>query len=185
MVEERPFDPRRRIVGAVVLVTVAVIFLPMVFKAPRPVAPGDDVLTVVRDTGGLRTRWQAPSAPAVTQKVVVPATPPAGPVAAPAAPPSPTARTMAVAASGKPATARAPAWVVQVGAYVNAGDAIAFTDRLKAQGFPAHMHLMSLAHGRGIVVTIGPYAGGAEAAQAASRVVRLDHIHGLIEPAPA
>ncbi|MDA8390351.1 MAG: SPOR domain-containing protein [Gammaproteobacteria bacterium] len=180
MAEDRSFDPRRRVLGAVVLVTAAVIFLPMVFKAPRAVAPGDDVLTVVRSGKGLRAQWHPASAPVAAIRPQAAAAPAVAVVrkTAPvvAAPPAPVP-------SARPAAVPPSSWIVQVGAYVNASDAIAFANRLKTQGFHVHMHLMPLAHSRGIVVTIGPY-GQATAAAAVRRIARLDHIRGLVEPGP-
>ncbi len=176
MAEDGSFDPRRRVLGAVVLVTAAVVFLPMVFKAPRVVAPGDDVLTVVRDGSGLRTQWHPASAPVTP--VQAPAPGAVAPRQARAAAPRPPMAPVRPAAVAPPS-----AWLVQVGAYVNASDAIAFADRLKTQGFRVHMHLTPLAHGHGIVVTIGPYDRTAAGA-AVRRVVRLDHVRGLVEPGP-
>lgn len=169
MTDERQFDPRRRLLGAVVMVVAAVIILPIILQAPAPHRAGEDVLTVARKGPRVQTVWRPAPAVAATSA-------PAPPVARPVAPPPPPA---------PPPVGAAPSrWLVQVGAYINAADAIALMQRLRAQGFPAHVRLVPFAHGHGLVVTVGPYdASHAQAARTA--VAGRDHIEGLVVPAPS
>ncbi|MHB1566267.1 MAG: SPOR domain-containing protein [Acidiferrobacter sp.] len=175
MTDERQFDPRRRLLGAVVMVVAAIILLPIILQAPAPHHVGEDVLTVTRQGPQVQTVWQPASAAANTP-ASAPVPPVVPPVAAPSSAPPPPALSPAVATPSR--------WLVQVGAYINAADAIALMQRLRAQGFPAHVRLVQFAHGHGLVVTVGPYdAGHAQAARTA--VAGRDHIEGLVVPAPS
>lgn len=173
MTEERQFDPRRRLLGAVVMVVTAIIVVPMLLQAPARHRARDDILTVTRTGRRLQTVWQ-PAPPAPAAAAVAPPPPPAPVVTAPVAAAPPPA----------PAAAAVPSqWLVQVGAYVNAAYAILFMQRLRAQGFPAHVHLVRFAHGHGLVVTVGPYdAPRAQAVRTA--IAGRDHVDGLLVPAP-
>ena len=197
--EEGPFDPRQRLIGAVILVVLAVVILPILLKRPPSRQTGQDVLTIRRSGHGLTTDWskatQAATAP--TQEAAAPPTIMTSAVVPEKALPigaagSPTrARTPVVrAASAKPQvlpaqpTSMAAAhplneWYVQVGAYVNAGDAIAFGRRLRAQGFLVRTRLTRLPSGRGIVVVLGPYSR-AQAQRARASVSRRDKVQGFL-----
>ena len=163
--EEGSFDAKRRIVGAAILVTVAVVVLPILLRRPPSAVHGREILTVRRGAHGVRA--------VVADIPVVAATKGASTVAntAPIMP-APTARAGAKKPSSLPSRpapmppvspARASlapaihASYVQVGAYVNAADGIAFAHKLKEQGFPAHVKLARLASSRGVIVILGPY----------------------------
>ena len=163
--EEGSFDAKRRIVGAAILVTVAVVVLPILLRRPPSAVHGREILTVRRGAHGVQA--------VVADIPVVAATKGASTVAntAPIMP-APTARAGAQKPSSLPSRpapmppvspARASlapaihASYVQVGAYVNAADGIAFAHKLKEQGFPAHVKLARLASSRGVIVILGPY----------------------------
>ena len=163
--EEGSFDAKRRIVGAAILVTVAVVVLPILLRRPPSAVHGREILTVRRGAHGVQA--------VVADIPVVAATKGASTVAntAPTRP-APTARAGAQKPSSLPSRpapmppvspARASlapaihASYVQVGAYVNAADGIAFAHKLKEQGFPAHVKLARLASSRGVIVILGPY----------------------------
>ncbi|WP_297375157.1 SPOR domain-containing protein [Acidiferrobacter sp.] len=166
--EEGSFDAKRRIVGAAILVTVAVVVLPILLRRPPSAVHGREILTVRRGAHGVQA--------VVADIPVVAATKGASTVAntAPTRP-APTARAGAQKPSSLPSrptpmppvsparASLAPAIhasyvsYVQVGAYVNAADGIAFAHKLKEQGFPAHVKLARLASSRGVIVILGPY----------------------------
>lgn len=192
MVEERPFDPRQRVIGAVILVVLAVVILPILLRRPPSRMKGQDVLTIRRTGSSLTTHWVPGRAqalgrgagPVLAKAPVLSKKPVGGATAAAAKPPAPAAS----GAGGVPGqSARAPAprprkggWYVQVGAYVNASDAIAFEHRLHIQGFPAHVKLARLATGHGVVVIVGPYRHNAQALTARDAVARRDKIRGFL-----
>jgi cell division septation protein DedD len=176
--EDGSFDAKRRIVGAAILVTAAVVVLPILLQRAPSVVHGREILTVRRAAHGVRAVMaEVPARPAPAAPSATPA-PVAGAQAPLAAPPHPTP------ISPAPPTPPAPApvvqqWYVQVGAYVNAADGIAFAHRLKGQGFPAHVKLMRLANSRGVIVILGPYGKGR--AQGAERAVKQrDGIQGFV-----
>ncbi len=163
--EEGSFDAKRRIVGAAILVTVAVVVLPILLRRPPSAVHGREILTVRRGAHGVQA--------VVADIPVVAATKSASTVAKTAPTrPAPTARAGAqkpLPLPSRPAPmppaspARASlvpavhASYVQVGAYVNAADAILFAHKLKEQGFPAHVKLARLVSSRGVIVVLGPY----------------------------
>ncbi len=192
--EERPFDPRQRVIGAVILVVLAVVILPILLRRPPSRTKGQDVLTIRRTGHTLTTRWapgrlktQGPKAgPAPTGASVLPpkasygvaagAPQPAAPVVSGGAGAAGSLRTSPHASLSAPQTG---GWYVQVGAYVNASDAISFGHRLHAQGFPAHVKLARLSSGHGVVVILGPYRH-TQALTAREAVARRDKIRGFL-----
>lgn len=190
--EERPFDPRQRVIGAVILVVLAVVVLPILLRRPPSRMKGQDVLTIRRTGHTLTTRWvkgqpktRGPGAGLASQAALASSDQSAsGAAAAPAKPPAPTVSR--VASTGAPRRTPSPAprprkggWYVQVGAYVNASDALSFRRHLHAQGFPAHVKLAQLASGHGVVVIVGPYRH-APALAARAAVARRDKIQGFL-----
>jgi len=204
-VEEGPFDPRQRVVGAVILVVLAVVILPIVLRRPSSQTTGQDVLTVRRSGNALSTDWSkaASVVPSSTGKVVVTGAPLKPVVAKPLklavaaglpaqkpqhlmpAAPSRVPPLPAVHPGPKPIkAASAPMrWYVQVGAYTNSDYAIAFGRSLRAQGFPAHVKLARLPVGPGLVVVLGPYSR-AQAQRAKKAVARRDKIQGILMHTP-
>lgn len=196
--EEGPFDIRQRLVGAVILVVLAVVLLPILLKQPASQVTGHDVLTLKRTSRGLMTSWsqaaQAPGGPATgtgtkplnTEPVAASV---AGTITAQAPRESPVLgkKSAPVQKVLTPALKRAAPlvhpsqgqWYVQVGAYVNAVDAYTFKQRLRAQGFPAHTQLTRLPSGRGVVVILGPYRHG-YAQSALGAVARRDKVRGVL-----
>ncbi|MHB8254857.1 MAG: SPOR domain-containing protein [Acidiferrobacter sp.] len=187
--EEGPFDPRQRLIGAIVLVVLAVVVLPILLRHPSSHTAGRDVLTIQRAGQGLQTHWSKAAPQSTPGNAVVSPVPaasgsvsadhaehpvPVGSVAAhaPSVPPE--------AAKPKRVAAAPPrgSWYVQVGAYVNAVDAIAFGKHLRAQGFPVHVKLARLPSGRGVVVFLGPYTR-AQAQKARGAVARRDKVQGI------
>lgn len=183
MMDERRFDPRRRLVGAVVLVVVAIVVLPIILQKPVSPRVGQDVLTVQRGANGLTTTWSAPAS-AVGNPIgggqMAPS--PAIPVPAPVlvTPVHAVIKQPAVTVKPKPVVLH---WFVQVGAYVNAADALILEHRLDHQGLPAHVSLVRLSFGRGIIVTVGPYRQ-TQARRAQAEVAARDHINGFLIQAP-
>lgn len=181
MGEDGSFDAKRRIVGAAILVTVAVVVLPILLQRPPSAIHGREILTVRRAAHGVRAVMADVPAvvprPAPLAPSVVPA-----PVASAQMPrPAPSHPTLVLPAPStrQPPTPVVPQWYVQVGAYVNASDGILFAHRLKGQGFPAHVKLTRLANSRGVIVVLGPY--GKRRAQSAQQAVKeRDGIQGFM-----
>lgn len=145
---------KRRLVGAIVLVSLAIIFVPMMLDGrggEQQLAPG----IPARDTGPYNEQLsqslpeppivpirQAPEAVSQPEPEPTPATAPAPPpevVAPPAARPAPTKPAHVVSAA-RPLTA----WVVQVGSFSRHEGAEAVAGKLRAAGFDTQVEKASV-----------------------------------------
>jgi cell division septation protein DedD len=174
---------KQRLIGAVVLVALAVIFLPMLIKGPAPDSGVSDVpLAVPASPDGqfetrelpLVTPGNAPNGGAVgldnTAAAPKPVTPAAASEAIPlgAAPAEPQAMLPATVAAGNLA--------VNFGAYATATDADVVIARLKQSKLPAFREPTVINGKQAYRVRIGPYAdrADAEAARLQATQVRGD-----------
>ena len=148
---------KQRLVGAAVLVALAVIFLPLLVKGPAPDSGVSDV--------SLRVPPE-PKAPdgTVTQDLplVAPAAAPGGsvsgmPDAMPAAPGAPAAEAAPLAAVA------AGDFAVSFGSYASAGDADKVIAALAAAGLPGYREAVALGDRQAQRVRIGPFADRATA----------------------
>ena len=160
---------KQRLIGAVVLVALAVIFLPMLIKGPAPDSGVSDVpLDVPAAPGGEYETRELP--------LVTPGNAPSGGVVglengAPAAAPQPATASEAIplgaapAASAKmlPATTAGGNFAVNFGAYATAADADAVIARLKQSKLPAYREPATINGKTAYRVRIGPYADRADA----------------------
>jgi DedD protein len=219
---------RHRLIGAAVLVLLAVIGFPLLFDTqPRPIAV--DIPIEIPDRakvkplpvppqshvqGAVTTPDKVAAAPtdAASQGTAAPVTPApsgkpaaraqnrdAGPVVdapksaapaqqakaeTPAKPTSDTAKPVQAADGGrvqpvredKPGKAQEAdgRFVVQVGAFADAGKARETRLRVEKAGLKTYTHVAETRDGRRIRVRVGPFASRAEADKAASRIKELD-----------
>lgn len=195
---------RRRLVGAIALALLAVIILPMVMDSePRPPSQDIQVRIPSRDSTGLAAKVLPgkPSAtpmPAPEPKTEVKAnppepaaapvsvaTPPANPAEASAVSPKksesaerPATKAAEVAASGSEQSAQ---WVVQLGAYKEAGNVKLLLSKLKGVGVPAYTEKYDSAQGPRTRVRAGPFASQEAAEKARSRI-RIIGVDGPVAP---
>jgi len=171
---------KQRLIGAVVLVALAVIFLPMLIKGPAPDSGVSDVpLDVPATPGGQYETRELP--------LVTPGNAPAGGVVgmedAPA--PAPASASEAVplgtapaAAAGTmlPASTAGGNYAVNFGAYATPADADAVISRLKQSSLPAFREPTNINGKTAYRVRIGPYAerADAEAVRLQAAQVRSD-----------
>lgn len=193
---------RRRLVGAVALVLLIVVFLPMILDSERKPLNQDISITIPP----IPKPEVAPQISAPTPAAPAPATPhvagmPEGP--APAQPesasavepkaelpknatPRPEVRAVpkpAPKAEAKPApTGRAPAadesFVVQLGAFSNAANARTLQKKLQDNKFKAYTELVKNAGGDRTRVRVGPYASRDAAEKARDRMKSLKLVIG-------
>lgn len=154
---------KQRLIGAIVLVALAVIFLPMLVKGPAP------------DSGVRDVALSAPAAPAEGQfetrelPLVTPAAPAAGGVVGmPAAQPladNPDAADLASAQGSQalPPSTAAGNYAVNFGAYASEADADAVIAHLKKSQLPGFRQADTLNGRPAWRVRIGPYADRAQA----------------------
>lgn len=203
------FNPRHRIVGAVVLVALAVILLPILLNDRAPeknsstVAP--DARTAVlpvpppRDTPAgtvMPPESEKLSVQSGTTKtVVVPVEPtteiPAAvktPVVPESRPPEakPVPETKPVAAvkkdsaTVKPAATAGKHWVVQVGAFSKLDNARRLRERLAQKGYSAILDPPNPVSGKTVRVEVGPYKDAAAAKAAQARIQSEFGINGVV-----
>ncbi len=136
---------KHRLVGAVVLIAIGVIFIPMLLDGPPP-APEPVTLERIPPM---------PAAKQVPRRVDL-TLPPPEPVVT-----TPPVSTGEPGASGEPATAPpsgpAEAWVIQLGSFSQADNARALRDRLRKQGYAAFDERLTGLDGKSTTrVRIGP-----------------------------
>lgn len=201
MAEPRDVDAlkrrgRRRLVGAIALVLLAIIVLPMVFEQqPRVSAPVSVQIPSVNEAGPA-PQAQADTPPAAApspapSSAQVSASPPAPAVAppAPAEKPEPTA---AQPASGLPAAAQTPAktatqapapppaaapageeFIVPVAALAEQGRVKALTARLRSARLPYFTEAINTKNGKVTRVRVGPFTSREAAERAHAKLEKL------------
>lgn len=192
---------RRRLVGAIALVLLAVIVLPMVFDPePRQNAPAVSV-RIPNEEGSKFTPKVAPKPAAPRPEAAAPGqpaqpsepAPPAKPEPVAAAPETPKADTgpepkaaekKAVPSAPKPAekapAAAAPAaaangeqFVVQVGAFADPEKVKERVQQIKAAGLPHYTEPIATANGTVTRIRLGPFASKEAAGKAHARANAL------------
>lgn len=174
---------RHRLIGAAVLVAVAVVGFPMVFDtSPRPIAP--DVPIVIPAQPALAPL--TPAAPAEPQVAKVEPAPPAPePAPAPVVPTKPSApATSPAATNAAPAAASAPAtgerFVVQVGAYADQARAREVRLKIERAGLKTYTQVAKTSEGNRIRVRLGPFNTRAEADKVAQKIKSLGLTPGVL-----
>jgi DedD protein len=186
------FDPKHRIIGAVVIVALAVVLVPMILGEHEPPAessapsaavtadgsePAPDAgtkvaVTVVTSSIKSKTpKPEAAAAPAVgapTPAIESAKEPPQEPVKIAIAKP-----VTVVKAPPKTAPAAAPAttgWVVQVGTFSNADNATRVEEKLRALGQTVRAERVTLDNGKAVRVRVGPFSDKVAALKAQDRI---------------
>lgn len=160
---------KQRLIGAVVLIALAVIFLPMLIKGPAPDSGVTDVSTKVPDAPEgqfveipLNTVGEVPAGGAVGLKPGAPATSEAIPLGAEAAAP---------ASAAVPEATAAGDYAVNFGAYATPADAARMVAMLKQAQLPGFSESTTINGKPAYRVRIGPYADRAQA-----EIVRLEAV---------
>jgi DedD protein len=172
---------RHRLIGAAVLVLVAVVGFPMVFDtSPRPIAA--DVPIVIPAQPALAPLTPAaPAEPQVAKVEPAPATPAPAPEvpAKPSAPATPpVAKTAAPAAASAPATGER--FVVQVGAYADQARAREVRLKIERAGLKTYTQVAKTSEGNRIRVRLGPFNTRAEADKVAQKIKSLGLTPGVL-----
>jgi len=163
---------KQRLVGAAVLVALAVIFLPLLVKGPAPDSGVSDVSLRVPPepkpaADGMVTQDLPLVAPAAAPAGGVSGMPAAEPADAAAEPaPAPDAATpLAAVAAGD--------YAVSFGNYANAADADKVIAALQSAGLPGYREAVTLAGKQAQRVRIGPFADRAMAESARLRATQV------------
>jgi DedD protein len=198
------FNPRHRILGAVILVTLAVILLPMILREQPPPKEKPAAREIALPLPGSEAVPESATPGVAPPSAVVPPPPepdpsfaaktePSPPIAAPPAPAAapkpaekPTEKPAAKPVEKKATTpAKAPAtiqkgWVIQVGAFSHAANAQQLRDRLRKQGYKAEAETITVDKGTLVRVVVGPYGEKAEAKRARDRLSREQNLKGVL-----
>jgi DedD protein len=188
--EARPdFNPKHRIVGAVILVALVVIFVPMLLNENEPPA----------EFKGVR---EMPPRGATETRVIV--TPVAGEEAKPGQNPEVVTKTETTSAiiesTPKLETKTAPvekpakdpaaadkitqAWVVQVGTFSNTDNANHLRDKLKSRGHTVHTESVTLAGKKALRLRVGPFRDKEQAVKAQAQIRKELHVQGVVQSYP-
>ena len=172
---------RRRLVGAIALVTFVVIILPLILdKEPGPAGPPLDVRIPAQDSAGLANR-AAPPAPQMPAAAVPEqkAENPAAKIEPPPVKPEPAVADKAAKATIAPADkaeqGRAPAeaWAVTLDAFSNAKNVNQLRTKLTAAGVKSYTEPVKTSKGELTRVRAGPFASKEAAEKARAKLEAL------------
>ncbi|MFZ5558039.1 MAG: SPOR domain-containing protein [Pseudomonadota bacterium] len=177
---------RRRLIGAITLVVIAVVVLPMVLdREPQPVTQAVDVRIPSKEQAAPLPEPPPAPAPAETPAAPAPARPAEKPpekaaAPSPSAPAKPEPKPAPAKASEAPAAKPAPAkpaareaFVVQLGAFSSAENAKQLKDKLAAGGIRAYTETIATAQGKQTRVRAGPYPSREAAEKTLAQVKQL------------
>jgi DedD protein len=195
---------KERLVGAVVLMVAAVVFIPMILSGPpepeSAPAPPRQAAAPARTPADFSSRivpltaseTQPPRAAAAPSPAAEPAREPAArpaPAPEPAPPPQAAAPSPAPAppprttASATPTAASREAragWVVQLGSFSNARNAYALRDRLKDNGFAAFAESAGAGADAVTRVYVGPEPDRERAEKHVARLLEQTRLKGIV-----
>ena len=179
---------KQRIIGAVVLIVAAVVFLPMLLsgqdetvqvevevpEAPlldrEPIAPVEPA--------------ELPPAPTVAAMPETlepaPAEPVATPEPTPVVEPAPEAVTAAPEPAPEPAPAATGDWVIQLGSFSSAANAEGLSQTLRTQGYNAYTHAVTVQGNAITRVYVGPLASREAANRLRDELERKRGNKGLV-----
>jgi len=190
---------RRRLIGAIVLVLLVVVLVPMFLEREPRMQKQDMDIRIPPIPGqtqapSLSGATQPPAPPAAAEKPEPPSQPPSTPPPAAPAPEPPSqpatdAHSSTDAAKSEPATktqsatpskesAASDSYVVQAGAFSSAANAKQLLHKIKAERFPAYTELTKNAQGEKTRVRVGPYASLEAAEKARDRLKALKLVFG-------
>ncbi|MBT8116250.1 MAG: SPOR domain-containing protein [Gammaproteobacteria bacterium] len=177
---------KQRLTGAVVIVSLAVIFIPVILEGPRdewtprdhtiPAPPGLDY----RAPGELPI--PAPATPARTEQPDDGMTADSGPAPQPVTSPAP--EPVVVAQAPPPVAKRvqtlANGWYVQVGSFSKSDNAGRLRERLGDAGMDAHVHAVKTGQGTGYRVLVGPSHTRPEAEKLQQKLADSQTLEGIV-----
>ena len=177
---------RRRLVGAIALVTFVVIILPLILdKEPSPAGPPLSVQIPNQESGGFNTRVvpPAPAVPAPEKKAEIPTVKTEPPPAEAATPPTKAEPTVADAAAKVPAQPAVKteegralaahhdqAWVVMLDAFSDVKNVRQLRAKLSAAGVKSYTERVKTSKGELTCVRAGPFASKEAAEKARAKL---------------
>ena len=184
---------KQRLVGAVVLVSAAVIFVPMIFDAPDPTVETTMTTPIPqRSSEGFTSRvvpLDEPVTPSLDERVARERA--SDPVPAESAEPEanepragvvkPVPRPEPVEAEPEPEPRRpASGWAVQLGSFSNSKNALALRDRLRSKGYAAFVETAYADRGEITRVFVGPELDRERARKAVKKLEGETKLKGIV-----
>lgn len=167
---------RRRLVGAITLVLLVVVFLPMFLDSePKPLNQ-DIAITIPPLTGPDSSSRPVTAAPDVVSPVRTETALPVRPAPAPET--APKAETAKPEPKQVPPAAASQDYVVQLGAFSNAANARALQRKLQENKFKAYTEVIRNSGGEKTRVRVGPYDSREAAEKARQRMRSLKLVIG-------
>lgn len=187
------FDPKKRLVGAAILIGVAVIVLPVILDSDDTidsagtsteeqvfqglsneyVSSDEEVTVFVSKITPIVENSGSINKDADTQSTAAPSTPK----------PSTHAKPAVVQANSSPSSVKR-GWVVRIGTFANAGNVEKVLVDLKSKGFEPNSESIETSKGMATRIWIGPYLQRVEAARARTRLEQQTGEPGLITAFP-
>lgn len=179
---------RRRLIGAIALVTIVAVFLPMALEhEPKPLNPDITIRIPSSSSGAFTSELvpmpdaksvakpaaEAPASPAVDTQAAPPKKPAAGQPKAQAKPLAQSAPAPKAADPAQPAAKSAGGYVVQVAALNDSDKARQMQEQLAAAGVKSYTEVVPVVNGQVTRVRAGPFASRDEAEK-----IR-DHLKGI------
>ena len=180
--DKHSFDPKHRIVGAVILVALAVIFLPMILnKTPEPPA-----VETIGEIPSPDNKVVVAPVPPLAATPIAPAQEPVSSAVTESAPPTPPTQDTPAKKIDKPAVKDKPTakiekgWVVQAGAFSSNENATQLRDKLRKKGFSAEIDKLTVDAKPMLRVRVGPYRDHAAAKVALTRMQNETGVQGVV-----
>lgn len=186
------FDPKHRIIGAIVVVALAVIFIPMILRnhespAERSVAqsPAPDEPAVELDKVAVTklpppvaaTESVRPPTKTETSRVAPPPPKPPEKKATASSPPAPAKKARVSNADAKHPNS---GWVVQVGTFSNVTNATRLEKKLRAEGHPVLVEHITLGGKKAVRLRVGPFRDRTAALKARARIDKEVGLQGVV-----
>ena len=190
------FNPKHRIVGAIVLVALVVIFVPMILSGREPPPELKGVRGTPPRTETAETKVVVTPVPVEEVKpkesseavkvVQVPVENKSAPEAKPVAPvEKPVAATKPEPMPEKPTQPVADkienGWVVQVGTFSNTQNALRLRDKLKSLGHSVHSDSVTVGGKKALRLRVGPFADRAKADRAQAQIRKETGVNGVVQ----
>lgn len=186
-----PVNLKHRLIGAALLVTAAVVVLPLILREQEPPV---ELKTATEVPAKETVVEQAPPAVSddakdgggrATQGAVAGTAAEYMPAPAPGADtetrPAPTEQKSETAvAPPKPAARPAKGWAVQVGVFANPANAAKLADRLKGQGHEVMLDHVTYQNAKRLRLRVGPFADKPQAVEAQAKIQQATGLSGAV-----
>ncbi len=197
---ESDFEPRHRILGAIVLVSLGfILFSVVLHEQPQQISPDEKQIAMKPDTRVVVTPMPSPQAQTKPVSVVKSAPKviinplakkPVTESATKSASPTPEKKAIKVdPIPAKKATVTPPKtvskstaqrWTVQVGTFSKPANARRLSEKLEQQKYKVTLKVVELKSGRAVRVRVGPFESKASATKARDTIRKKNGIEGVV-----